>query len=110
MQNDSKAVFEAKLVLEVLGSSFTRAGADPAAAVSRLAARHGFEPVGVLRAIPSETVYCATKWGARGFTQGLREEAAPPDIGVSAVPPGGIDTALWQHALPRQVMPVDTFL
>ena len=54
-----------------------------------------------LRGIPSETVYCATKWGVRGFTQGLREEA---------VLPGGVDTAFWQHALPGQVMPVDTFL
>jgi NADP-dependent 3-hydroxy acid dehydrogenase YdfG len=31
-----------------------------------------------LRGIPTETVYCAAKWGARGFTQGLREEAASP--------------------------------
>lgn len=63
-----------------------------------------------LRGIPSETVYCATKWGVRGFTQGLREEAAPSNIRVSAVLPGGVDTAFWQHALPGQVMPVDTFL
>jgi len=62
-----------------------------------------------LRGIPSETVYCATKWGVRGFTQGLREEAAPSNIRVSAVLPGGVDTAFWQHALPGQVMPLDTF-
>jgi NAD(P)-dependent dehydrogenase (short-subunit alcohol dehydrogenase family) len=63
-----------------------------------------------LRGIPSETVYCATKWGVRGFTQGLREEAAPSNIRVSAVLPGGVDTAFWEHALPGQVMPLDTFL
>jgi NADP-dependent 3-hydroxy acid dehydrogenase YdfG len=63
-----------------------------------------------LRGIPTETVYCATKWGVRGFTQGLREEAAPSNVRVSAVLPGGVDTAFWQHALPGRIMPLDTFL
>ena len=29
---------------------------------------------------------------------------------TAAVLPGGVDTAFWQHALPGQVTPVDTFL
>ncbi len=63
-----------------------------------------------LRGIPTETVYCAAKWGVRGFTQGLREEAAPCGIRVTAVLPGGVDTAFWTHATPDRQMPVDRFL
>lgn len=54
-----------------------------------------------LRGIPSETVYCAAKWGARGFTQGLAEEAAPHRIRVTALLPGGVDTAFWDEASER---------
>jgi NADP-dependent 3-hydroxy acid dehydrogenase YdfG len=62
-----------------------------------------------LRGIPSETVYCAAKWGARGFTQGLREEAAGVGIRVTALLPGGVDTAFWNDAVSRQ-MPTQDFL
>lgn len=51
-----------------------------------------------LRGIPSETVYSAAKWGVRGFTHGLAEEAAPHRIRVTALLPGGVDTAFWDHA------------
>lgn len=54
-----------------------------------------------LRGIPSETVYCAAKWGVRGFTQGLAEEAAPHRIRVTALLPGGVDTAFWDDASDR---------
>ena len=63
-----------------------------------------------LRGIPTETVYCAAKWGVRGFTQGLREEAAPHGIRVTAVLPGGVDTGFWTTAVPDRRMPVDRFL
>ena len=60
-----------------------------------------------LRGIPSETVYCAAKWGVRGFTQGLAEEAAPHRVRVTALLPGGVDTAFWdtasQRAAPKQL-------
>ncbi|RFC44347.1 MAG: 3alpha(or 20beta)-hydroxysteroid dehydrogenase [Verrucomicrobia bacterium] len=62
-----------------------------------------------LRGIPGETVYCAAKWGARGFTQGLREEAAPEGVRVTALLPGGVDTGFWQGATDRP-MPVEDFL
>lgn len=63
-----------------------------------------------LRGVPTETVYCATKWGARGFTQGLREEAALHGVRVTALLPGGVDTAFWQDAVKDRAMPVDKFL
>lgn len=42
-----------------------------------------------LRGIPTESFYCATKWGLRGFTQALAEEAAPMGIAVTGILPGG---------------------
>lgn len=62
-----------------------------------------------LRGIPSETVYCAAKWGVRGFTQGLAEEAAAHRIRVTAILPGGVDTAFWSDASERQA-PTQLFL
>ena len=63
-----------------------------------------------LRGIPTETVYCATKWGVRGFTQGLREEAAPLGIRVTALLPGGVDTLFWNEATHDRQVPVAKFL
>ncbi len=62
-----------------------------------------------LRGIPTESFYCATKWGLRGFTQALAEEAAPLGVGVTALLPGGVDTAFWDDAVDRE-MPVSLFL
>ncbi len=62
-----------------------------------------------LRGIPSETVYCAAKWGVRGFTQGLAEEAAPHRVRVTALLPGGVDTAFWDAASSREA-PKQLFL
>ena len=62
-----------------------------------------------LRGIPSETVYCAAKWGVRGFTQGLQEEAAAHRIRVTAVLPGGVATEFWTGASARQA-PMEKFL
>lgn len=62
-----------------------------------------------LRGIPSETVYCAAKWGVRGFTQGLAEEAAAHRIRVTAILPGGVDTSFWEDASSREA-PKQLFL
>ena len=62
-----------------------------------------------LRGIPSETVYCAAKWGVRGFTQGLAEEAAAHSIRVTALLPGGVATDFWAGASDRQA-PMELFL
>mgnify|MGYP001254018727 CR=1 FL=1 len=63
-----------------------------------------------LRGVPTETVYCAAKWGARGFTQGLREEAAPFGVRVTALLPGGVDTAFWDDAARDRDLPRDKWL
>jgi uncharacterized protein len=42
---------------------------------------------------PNETVYCAAKWGARGYTEALRTEAR--GLRILAVYPGGMKTPFW---------------
>jgi len=42
---------------------------------------------------PGQTVYCAAKWGARGYTEALRAEAK--GVRVIAVYPGGMNTPFW---------------
>ena len=46
---------------------------------------------------PLATVYSATKFGLRGFTEGLRREVAPFGIHVSAIYPAGARTEFSQN-------------
>ena len=46
-----------------------------------------------LAATPEASVYCATKFGLRGFALALREELRPGGVGVSIVYPGAISDA-----------------
>lgn len=45
-----------------------------------------------------ETIYCAAKFGARGFTEALRAELKGTKRKIIAVYPGGIKTAFWNIA------------
>src|SRR5437870_6669975 len=44
---------------------------------------------------PNESVYCAAKWGARGYSESLRAEAKGTSARIMTVAPGGMDTAFW---------------
>ena len=44
--------------------------------------------------------YTASKHGALGFTQTLREELRPRRIRVIALMPGATDTAIWEQIWP----------
>jgi len=46
---------------------------------------------------PNESVYCAAKWGARGYTEALRAEAKGTKARIMSVAPGGMDTAFWKE-------------
>jgi short-subunit dehydrogenase len=46
----------------------------------------------------NETVYCAAKWGARGFTEALRTELKGEKRNIIAIYPGGMKTAFWKVA------------
>ena len=48
-----------------------------------------------LKGKPGETVYCAAKWGARGFTEALREAVKGTKTKVVSVYPGGMATEFW---------------
>lgn len=48
-----------------------------------------------LKGKPGETVYCAAKWGARGFTEALREAVKGTKTKVISVYPGGMVTDFW---------------
>jgi len=45
-----------------------------------------------------ESVYYAAKWGARGFTESLKDELHNSKIEVMTVYPGGMKTAFWEDS------------
>lgn len=47
-----------------------------------------------------QTLYCASKWGARGYTESLRLELKGTPISVLAVYPGGMATPFWSDPPP----------
>ena len=48
--------------------------------------------------VPGQVAYCASKFAVRGFSEALRAEFAPGDIGVSVVHPGGVRTNITTSA------------
>ncbi len=56
-----------------------------------------------LRARPDETIYCASKWGLRGFTESLRLAATPNKIRVTGIYPGGMQTNFWKGSEPKNL-------
>jgi len=53
------------------------------------------------RVFAGSAAYAASKHGALGFTNTLREELAPKGIRVIAVLPGATDTAIWNTFWPQ---------
>jgi short-subunit dehydrogenase len=47
---------------------------------------------------PSETIYCAAKWGAKGYTEALRAESKGSAARIISVYPGGMRTDFWKNA------------
>ena len=45
-----------------------------------------------------ETIYCAAKWGARGYTEALRTELKGKNRNIIAVYPGGMKTDFYEAA------------
>lgn len=55
-----------------------------------------------------ETIYCAAKWGARGYTEALRTEFKGTKRNIIAVYPGGMRTAFWN--IPGQNRDISAFM
>jgi short-subunit dehydrogenase len=51
-----------------------------------------------LVATPTYTIYAASKFAVRGFSEALRREVAPWGIRVSVIYPGGVATEFGSHA------------
>jgi short-subunit dehydrogenase len=49
---------------------------------------------------PLETIYCAAKFGAKGYTEALRAELKGTKRNIIAVYPGGMRTHFWELAVP----------
>jgi short-subunit dehydrogenase len=47
---------------------------------------------------PKESIYCAAKWAARGFTEALKAATKGTAIRVVSVFPGGMKTPFWSDA------------
>lgn len=47
----------------------------------------------------NEAIYCASKWGARGYTEALKTTYKGTDMKVIGVYPGGMDTPFWQNSM-----------
>ncbi|MBT1171855.1 SDR family NAD(P)-dependent oxidoreductase [Bifidobacterium sp. MA2] len=46
----------------------------------------------------NESVYCATKWGEKGYTQSLKAAYKGSSVKIVGVYPGGIDTAFYRDS------------
>ncbi len=55
-----------------------------------------------------ETVYNASKWGARGFLESVRDEVASTNIDIINIYPGGMHTPFWDNSVSGYA--VDTFM
>jgi uncharacterized protein len=55
-----------------------------------------------------ESIYCAAKWGARGFTEALRIELKGKKRNIIAVYPGGMRTDFWN--MPGQTRDLSAFM
>ena len=51
-----------------------------------------------LKGKKQESLYCAVKWGARGYTEALKATYADTSVKVSAIFPGGMNTGFWNQA------------
>ncbi|MBM7072559.1 SDR family NAD(P)-dependent oxidoreductase [Shewanella sp. 202IG2-18] len=61
-----------------------------------------------LKGKAGESIYCAAKWGVRGFTESLREEAKGSKLRIVSVYPAGMNTPFWDHS--DVDYPTDTFM
>ncbi|HSY52554.1 MAG TPA: SDR family NAD(P)-dependent oxidoreductase [Thermoanaerobaculia bacterium] len=55
----------------------------------------------------NESVYCAAKWGARGYSEALKAEAKGTKVRVMTVAPGGMNTPFWPEPRAGFIDPTD---
>lgn len=58
-----------------------------------------------LRGNKQESVYCATKWGERGYTESLKVAYKGTSVKIIGVYPGGINTEFYKNS--RDYVPIE---
>ena len=93
VEDDVRQVLDANLVATILfcDELFPRFTRDGGTIVNILS-------TAALQAKVNESVYCAAKWGARGYTEVLKAEAKGTKARVISVAPGGMHTPFWEQA------------
>lgn len=91
-EEDVRRIVDANLVATILfcDELFPRFARDGGTIVNVLS-------TAALQAKVNESVYCAAKWGARGYTEVLKAEAKGTKARVMAVAPGGMQTPFWEQ-------------
>lgn len=89
-------------VEKILGSNLTGMILLSSSVLSNAGEKHPLTIVNIMSTSAllgraTETVYCAAKWGARGFTEALRAELKGTGNKVIAVYPGGMKTSFWDN-------------
>ena len=51
-----------------------------------------------LKGKKEESLYCAVKWGARGYTEALKATYKDTSVKISAIYPGGMNTGFWNES------------
>jgi NAD(P)-dependent dehydrogenase (short-subunit alcohol dehydrogenase family) len=92
-----------KMIQEVLAGNLTGLMISTAIALPILRGAGGGMIVSVLSSAalvgrPQESVYCAAKWGARGFMEALRVALKDSTVRTLTVYPGGMRTPFWSVA------------
>lgn len=95
---DPQADIEPQLCVNLLGEILLARAVLPHMIARRRGHIINMASVAGLVATPTYTVYAATKFGVRGFTEALRREVGVYGIHVSAVYPGGVRTEFDEHA------------
>lgn len=98
-QDIINAVFEANLIGLMLMTSYClRAMKDSEGLIVNIMSKSS------LVGRPNDSVYCAAKWGAKGFTESVRLATQGTSIKVIGIYPGGIKTDFWNS---ESMMPSD---
>jgi len=89
---------ESQLAVNVLGLVQTTRLVLPGMMAQRSGHIINMASVAGLVATPTYSIYAASKFAVRGFSEALRREAAPWGIRVSAIYPGAVATEFAEHA------------
>lgn len=99
---------EAQLRVNLLGTVWTTRAVLPHMVARRKGHIINMASLAGLIATPTYTIYAASKFAVRGFTEALRREVGVYGIQVSGIYPGGVSTEFTQHTGARRKSGITT--